>query len=122
VHSLQHDAGRRMGITDHSKLPGRELFEESARKRVTIGLLIAEIIRQNKLELDPAGVDAKLQQLTADYDDSEGMIKMYRANAQAMGQVQNMVMEEQVVDWLLEKVSVTDKQTSFKALMNLDAE
>ena len=122
IHSLQHDAGRRMGISDHDKLPPREVFEDTARKRVTIGLLIAEVIRQNKLELDAAKVDEKLVQLTADYDDAENMIKMYRSNAKAMGQVQNLVMEEQVVDWLLEQASVSEKQTTFKELMKLEAE
>jgi trigger factor len=122
VHSMQHEAGRRMGISDHSKLPPRDAFEDSARKRVTIGLLIAEVIRQNKLELDAARVDEKLVQLTADYDDAENMIKMYRSNAKAMGQVQNLVMEEQVVDWLLEQASVSEKQTTFKELMKLEAE
>lgn len=121
IGSLQQDAGRRMGIQDKSKLPAPELFEETARKRVTVGLLIGEVIRQNELKLDNAKVDEKLVQLTQDYDDAENMIKMYRANAQAMGQVQNLVMEEQVVEWLLEKATVTDKKTTFKELMNLDA-
>ena len=121
IASLQQDAGRRMGIQDQAKLPGRELFEDTARKRVTVGLLIGEVIRQNELKLDNTRVDEKLVQLTQDYDDAENMIKMYRGNAQAMGQVQNLVMEEQVVDWLLEKVSVSDKKTTFKELMNLDA-
>ncbi|MCW8845810.1 MAG: trigger factor, partial [Gammaproteobacteria bacterium] len=66
--------------------------------------------------------DEKLVQLTADYDDAENMIKMYRSNAKAMGQVQNLVMEEQVVDWLLEQASVSEKQTTFKELMKLEAE
>ncbi|MCJ7558352.1 MAG: trigger factor [Gammaproteobacteria bacterium] len=122
VHSMQHEAGRRMGISDHSKLPPRDAFEDTARKRVTIGLLIAEVIRQNKLQLDAARVNEKLVQLTHDYDDAENMIKMYRSNAKAMGQVQNLVMEEQVVDWLLEQASVSEKQTSFKELMKLDTE
>lgn len=121
IASLQQDAGRRMGIQDQAKLPGRELFEDTARKRVTVGLLIGEVIRQNELKLDNTRVDEKLVQLTQDYDDAENMIKMYRGNAQAMGQVQNLVMEEQVVDWLLEKVTVSDKKTTFKELMNLDA-
>lgn len=119
VHRLQHDAGRRMGIKDHSKLPSGELFQDQARKRVAVGLLMSEVITQNNLELDPARVDAKLEQLTADYDDAEAMIKMYRENAQAMTQVQNLTMEEQVVDWLMEQVTVSDKPTSFKELMNL---
>ena len=122
VHNMQHEAGRRMGISDHSKLPPRDAFEDTARKRVTIGLLIAEVIRQNKLQLDAARVNEKLVQLTHDYDDAENMIKMYRGNAKAMGQVQNLVMEEQVVDWLLEQASVSEKQTSFKELMKLDTE
>ena len=121
ISSLQQDAGRRMGIQDQTRLPAPELFEETARKRITVGLLIGEVIRQNELKLDNARVDEKLVQLTQDYDDSENMIKMYRANAQAMGQVQNLVMEEQVVDWLLDKATVTDKKTTFKELMNLDA-
>jgi len=122
VHSMQHEAGRRMGISDHSKLPPHDAFEDGARKRVTIGLLIAEVIRQNKLVLDAARVNEKLVQLTHDYDDAENMIKMYRSNAKAMGQVQNLVMEEQVVDWLLEQASVSEKQTTFKELMKLDTE
>ncbi len=122
IQSLQQDAGRRMGNQDPSKLPAPELFAETARKRVTVGLLIGEVIRQNELKLDPAKVEEKLVQLTQDYDDAENMIKMYRANAQAMGQVQNLVMEEQVVEWLLEKAAVTDKKTTFKELMNLDAQ
>ena len=122
VHNMQHEAGRRMGISDHSKLPPRDAFEDGARKRVTMGLLIAEIIRQNKFELDKARVDEKLVQLTHDYDDAENMIKMYRGNAKAMGQVQNLVMEEQVVDWLLEQANVSEKQTTFKELMKLDTE
>jgi trigger factor len=122
IGSLQKDAGRRMGIQDQGKLPAPELFEETARKRVTVGLLIGEVIRQNELKLDAAKVEEKLVQLTADYDDAENMIKMYRANAQAMGQVQNLVMEEQVVEWLLEKAAVTDKKMTFKELMNLDAQ
>jgi trigger factor len=121
IGSLQQDAGRRMGIQDQSKLPAPELFAETARKRVTVGLLIGEVIRQNELKLDAAKVEEKLVQLTADYDDAENMINMYRGNAQAMGQVQNLVMEEQVVEWLLEKVTVTDKKTTFKELMKLDA-
>ena len=121
IGSLQQDAGRRMGIQDQSKLPAPELFAETARKRVTVGLLIGEVIRQNELKLDAAKVEEKLVQLTADYDDAENMINMYRGNAQAMGQVQNLVMEEQVVEWLLEKVTVSDKKATFKELMKLDA-
>jgi len=119
IHQLQHDAGRRMGITDHSKLPPAEPFEEPARKRVKLGLLIGELIRQNGLELDRSRVEQKLDELTSTYGEREKMLSMYRSNAQAMAQVESMVMEEQVVEWLLEQVKVSDKQTSFKELMKL---
>jgi len=119
IHQLQHDAGRRMGITDHSKLPPAEPFEAPARKRVKLGLLIGELIRQNGLELDRARVDQKLDELASNYGEREKMLSMYRGNPQAMAQVESTVMEEQVVEWLLEQVKVSDKTTSFKDLMKL---
>ena len=55
------------------------------------------------------------------YPEPESVLKAYRQNADAMRQLENMVLEEQVVDWLLERARVTDQATSFKDVMNFGA-
>ena len=55
------------------------------------------------------------------YPEPEAVLKTYRQNADAMRQLENMVLEEQVVDWLLERARVTDQATSFKDVMNFGA-
>ena len=83
--------------------------------------MIGELIRQNSLQLDQARVDRKIVDLTADYGEPEKMVSMYRNNPQAMAQVESMVMEEQVVEWLLDQVKISDQKTTFKELMNFGA-
>jgi trigger factor len=115
---MQIDLARRHGIRDVSQLPPREQFLEGARRRVALGLLINEIIKNEKIELDRARVAARLQDLVATAENPSEMMRAYQQNAQAMHQVQMLVLEDQVVDWLLARAKVTDQPTTFRTLMN----
>jgi trigger factor len=94
-----------------------DLFQASARKRVALGLLIAEVIRDRKIQLDPALVNKRVEEMAGDYERAEEVIKYYRANREIMQGIEAMVMEEQVVNSLLEAAKVSEKPMPLDALM-----
>ncbi|HKE43797.1 MAG TPA: trigger factor [Steroidobacteraceae bacterium] len=118
VRDMQIDTARRMGVRDAAQIPAREPFVEPARRRVALGLLINEIIKTEKIELDRAKVASRLEELVTSYKDPQEALRLYRENREAMQQVEMLVLEDQVVDWLLGRVKVTDQPSSFKAVMN----
>lgn len=101
------------------KLMPDDALRESAERRVALGLLIGEVIADQELELDNDRVQAKLDEVAADYGDQAQAVKQYyQTNPQLMQGLQAMVMEEQVVDALLEKATVTEKQVELDELLN----
>jgi trigger factor len=121
VREMQVDAARRMGARDASQVPPPEPFIEGARRRVALGLLIGELIKTRGLKIDRERVESRLADLAASYPDPEQIIKAYRQNAEALRQIENVVIEDQVVDLLLEKAKVTDQPATFKDVMNFGA-
>jgi trigger factor len=113
---LQLEMARRMGIKDESKLPQREAFEEPARRRVALGLIIGEIIRTAGLKVDRQRVQARLEEIASSYPNSDEVRRAYLQSADAMRQIEASVLEEQVIDWILERASVTEHASSFSEL------
>jgi trigger factor len=97
------------------------MFEDEARRRVTLGLVVNEIIRANNLKLDPARVRTTLQEMAAGYDQPQQVIQYYTQNRKLMEGIEVAALEDQVVDWVLEKAKVTEKKTSLKALTTGEA-
>ena len=122
VRELQLEMARRMGARDASQIPGREPFLQPARRRVALGLLINEIIKREKIEVDRAQLNARLEEMVATYDDPQAMLRAYQQNQQAMHQVEMLVLEDQVVDWLVTRANVTERPQTFKQVMNFGAE
>ncbi|HET7587296.1 MAG TPA: hypothetical protein VFL45_04345 [Gammaproteobacteria bacterium] len=122
VQRVREDTLRRMGINDPKQAPDlpNDMFEEQARKRVGLGLLIGELIKREEIKADEERVQQKLEAITASYGESEQMIRAYRANADAMRQVESLVLEDQVTDWLLERADVTAEPSSFAAVMGME--
>lgn len=121
IQSLRQDMARRLNPgaeAGKAQLPPREPFEAPARFRVALGLLIGEIVRSNEIRVDPARVQQRLQEIGEGYGDVEAVMKVYRGNPDLMSQVETAVLEEQVVDWLLERAQVTDKPVGFSEFMN----
>jgi len=119
THSMQHEAMERMGIKEHDQAPPQDTFKEPAEKRVRLGLLLQEVIADNKLEVDRDRVMAKVDELVAPYDNPDEIRNMYLQNQQFLGQVENVVLEEQVVEFLQSKAKVSSKKMTFKELMEL---
>lgn len=118
VRDMQIDMARRMGAREASQVPPREPFLEPARRRVAVGLLINEIIKNEKIELDRSRVSGRLQDMVASYDDPQEMMRAYQQNADAMRQVEMLVLEDQVVEWLLARAKLNEQPATFKQVMN----
>ena len=117
--SLRAESLRNMGIKDPEdpNAPGIEEFRDAAQRRVQLGLLVAAVIEDNQLEVDRNLVKAKVDEICEPYDQSEDIRKMYFQNPQLIAQVENAVLEEQVIAWLVDKAKVDTKAISFKELM-----
>jgi trigger factor len=117
VSSLQADALRQMGSTDPQQAPPRERFESLAQRRVTVGLLIQELMREHKIQLDQARVDVRIKELAAPYEKPEEAAQFYRSDRGMMAQVEASVLEDQVVDFLLSRARCTTQSITFKDFM-----
>ncbi len=118
IHSLQHDAMRRLGIEDHDKAPPAESFAEAAERRVRLGLLVRQLIQDNNLAIDSDRVRVRVEEMCASYENADDMVATYMANEQVMAQIEPMVLEEQAVEWLTENGVVKIKKVDFKEYMN----
>ena len=91
-----------------------ELFEEQAKRRVLLGLVVAEVVKQFDLKPDEARVREMIQEMASAYQEPEQVVSWYYKNEQQLGEVRSVVLEEQVVDTVLQKAKVTDKQVSYE--------
>lgn len=121
VKSLKQQAAQRMGqdpaTFDSNKLPN-DMFEEEASKRVRLGLLVGEVIKNEKIELDKSLLESTLSEMAASYEQPDQVMEYYRRNQEARTSLEGMVLEDQVVSHILNKAKVTEKQTSFEEMTN----
>lgn len=116
VQQLQVDAARRMGVREASKLPPREPFEAPARKRVALGLLMGQIVKTESIPVDRQRVQARIEELAAGYPNPDEARRAYQHNAEALRQIESVVLEDQVIDWILERAKVTDVPMTFQEI------
>ena len=94
------------------------LFEDEAKRRVLLGLLISEIVASNDIELDNDRVQAMLEEVASGYQDPQSVIQYYRTNPEHMDGIRAAVMEEQVVKWIREQAQIKEEKSSFDQVMN----
>jgi trigger factor len=121
IQEMQIEAMRRAGTKDVSQAPPREPLLEPARRRVALGLIINDVIRSEKLVLDPKRANDRLDEMVGAYGDPAALKRAYQQNADAMRQVESLALEDQVVDWILQRAKVRETVSSFKELMNFEA-
>ena len=121
IANMRAQAAQRMGqdpgSMDATSFPD-ELFREEASRRVQLGLLISEVIKQHKIELDQELVDSTIEQMAISYEQPDQVRAYYRQNQQARSGIEAMVLEDQVVAHILEHGKVTEKEVGFEDLMN----
>lgn len=123
IRQLQIDWLRRIGAKpqDLKEAPPREPFEEGARRRVALGLLVGELIRQGGISTDAAKLEERIEATAVGYSDPEDAARQIRASDDLRGQLEAGVLEDQAVEFLLGKVKVVDQPSTFKELMNFGA-
>lgn len=116
---LRRQAMQRFGNNAQQmpELPAN-LFEEQAKERVKVGLLLGEVIRGNDIKVDDAKVDEIIANNASAYEDPEEVVAYYKGNEELMQQVRNVALEDQAIDFILDKAKVSAKKTSFDELMN----
>lgn len=115
--ALQAEGMRNLGIKDAREAPALAAYEDVARRRVRLGLVMGALIREQDLKVDQTRVDQKLDELCRPYDKPDEVRALYLQNPDLMAQIENSVMEDQVMIWLIEKARVTPKAVTFAELM-----
>jgi trigger factor len=113
IQELQVEMLRRAGVRDAKQLPPREPFEQPARRRVALGLLMSELVRSAGIKVSREAVMEKLNELAGSYSNPEEMRRSYLQNADAMRQIESQVLETQAIDWVLSQARVTEKAATF---------
>lgn len=115
--SLQADAARNLGLPDKQGAPDVENYLPAAERRVRLSLLLGAIIMEQSMVANRERVAERIDSLVSNYDKPDEVRKIYYQNAGLLGQVEDMVLEEQVIEWLVGRATVTPKPTSFQALV-----
>jgi len=114
----QFNQGRQGSAADVPEMPAA-LFEDQAKKRVKLALLVSKIIEDNGIVVDPAKVRSTIEETASAYDEPEQMVNWYYSNPEHLKQVESAVVEEQVIDFIMEKSKKTsDKSYTFDEIMN----
>ncbi|ASA56833.1 trigger factor [Vibrio gazogenes] len=119
IEVLRQQASQRFGGNPEAaaQLP-RELFEEQAKRRVVVGLLLGEVIKADDLKADDEKVKALIEDMATAYEDPQEVVTYYEQNEELMNNMRNVALEEQAIDALLAKAKISEKDVSFNELMN----
>ena len=101
---------------DSSMLPD-DLFKEQAEKSVKLGILVSKLLADAKLEVDPARVEAYIDDMASSYEDPTEVIEYFKNDKQQRAQIEGVVLEDQVVDHILASAKVTETPVSYEELL-----
>ena len=109
---------RQRGIKDADKAPiPDEVFLPQAERRVRLGLVVAELVRANELHAKPEQIRAHVEELAASYEKPADVVRWYFSDNRRMAEVEAVVIENNVAEFVLGKAKVTEKPVSFDELM-----
>ena len=95
----------------------REAFEEQARRRVALGLILSEIIQKNDIKAGEVQMRAAVEDMARNYERPHDVINWYYSDEKRLNEVRQMVLEDQTVEWLVSQFKVTDEKVSFDDIM-----
>jgi trigger factor len=113
--ALQDMEQRGMKAKDFPIQP--EWFADQAKRRVTLGLILAELVKTEKLQATPEQIRSLVEETAASYEQPEEVVRWYYAQPQRLSDVEGIAIENNVVAWVLGKAKVTDKPAVFDELM-----
>jgi trigger factor len=99
-----------------------ELFTSQAERRVRLGLILSEVVKQNELQATADQVKAQVEEFAQSYEDPKQVMKYYYSDRRRLAEVEALVLEENVVNYVLGKAKVTSKTVAFDELMGNTAQ
>jgi len=109
---------KQRGIKDADKAPiPAELFQSQAERRVRLGLVVAELVKANDLAAKPEQIDAHITELAASYESPAEVVRWYKGDNRRLAEVEAIVIENNVTEFVLGKAQVTEKAIGFEELM-----
>jgi len=118
MQSMQQEAMRRMGVEDVSQAPPAAQFEETAEKRVRLGLLVRQVIEDQSITVSDDDLRAQITDMVSGYENPEQMIDLYLNNPQFRQQLEPVALEQRAFDWVLSQAKVSDKKVAFRDYMD----
>jgi trigger factor len=94
------------------------VFEEQAKRRVALGLILGEIIQKNAINLDSNKVRSAIEDIAKSYERPEDVINWYYSDESRLNDVQQMVLEDQAIEWLVAQSKVSDETVNFSDVMD----
>lgn len=120
VQAAREDMANRGMKTQDLPIQG-EWFADQAKRRVTLGLILAELVKKEELKAKPEQVKAMIEEMAQSYEQPEDVVNWYYAQPERLSDVEAVAVENNVVAWVLGQASVTDTATSFDELMGQKA-
>jgi trigger factor len=109
---------KQRGIKDADKAPiPDDVFRPQAERRVRLGLVVADLVRANELHAKPEQVKAHIEELAASYEKPADVVRWYSTDNRRMAEVEAVIIENNVTEFVLSKAKVTNKAVSFDELM-----
>ena len=109
---------KQRGVKDADKAPiPEEVFRPQAERRVRLGLVVAELVRAHNLQARPEQIKAHIDDLAASYEKPADVVRWYYSDNKRMAEVEAIVIENNVTDFVLAQAKITDKAVDFDELM-----
>ena len=109
---------KQRGVKDAEKAPiPDDLFRPQAERRVRLGLVVAELVRAQQLQAKPDQIKAHIEELSASYEKPADVVRWYTSDNRRMAEVEAIVIENNVAEYIMSQAKVTDKAVGFDELM-----
>lgn len=105
------------GLADREANLSPDLFRERAERRVKLGLILAKLIEQQGIKVQSDQLRKYVEEYAKSYEDPEQVIHWYYSSPERLKDIESLVLEDNVVSWILERAHITDQQTAFDDLM-----
>ena len=124
IQQLKHQTVQQMGGGqgfDPNSMPD-DLFREQAKRRVTLGLILGEVISQQGIQADADKVRDAVEDIAATYESPEEVVKWYYSNEEQLQGIESSVIEDQVFDYIIEQAKVSDKGVSYQDVIKPESQ
>jgi trigger factor len=118
---LQRFGGQQQNFDVKSLLPDT-MFQDEAQRRVTLGLIVGEIVKSAKLKPDAKRVKTMIEEIASTYQEPSEVVEYYSGNQELMAGVESAVLEDQVVDYVISKARISDVDTSYDEVIKANAQ